>query len=298
MWELYHVAEDFSEVSDLSDTHPAKLAELKELWWREAERFQVLPLNNQPGFFADPRYRRDRHEFMGAVGPLPEALAPNLKNRSFAIAAELVPSGEVLSGVIVAHGSHAGGYVLFVEKGRLHFTYNYVATEITTVTADVSIPSTPVVVKATFTRTGAGGDVELFYGDVPVGRGHIRTTTPLTYGTPGFAVGFQPAGPISPGLVGRADLPPSVLRRVVVEASGRDPITRRPRRSAGRSGHPVATSSRFRNRMSGPAQRPARSETEHEDPVGQKHRSSGRRSSNSFTGYWHLQGKCTPSKRS
>ena len=224
VWELYHVAEDFSEVRDLSDTHPAKLAELKDLWWREAERFGVLPLNNQPGFFADPRYRRDRHEFMGTVGPLPEALAPNLKNRSFAIAAELAPSGEVLSGVIVAHGSHAGGYVLFVEKGRLHFTYNYVATEITTVTADVSIPSTPVVVKATFTRTGAGGDVELFYGDVPVGRGHIRTTTPLTYGTPGFAVGFQPAGPISPGLVGRADLPPSVLRRVVVEASGRDPI--------------------------------------------------------------------------
>jgi hypothetical protein len=46
----------------------------------------------------------------------------------------------------------------------------------------------------------------------------------LTYGTPGFAIGFQPAGPIHPSLTGRAELPPTMLRRVVVEPSGRDPI--------------------------------------------------------------------------
>ena len=213
VWELYHVAEDFSEVTDLADAHPEKLAELKGLWWKEAERFQVLPLNNQPGLFGDPRYRRDRYEFLGQVGPLAEALAPNLKNRSFVIAADLVPiAGGVPTGVIAAHGSHAGGYALFVDAGRLHFTYNYVATQTTTVTAEVPLPAEPLTVRAVFTRTGAGGDLELFYGDVPVGRGQIPRTTPLTYGTPGFAVGFQPAGPIHPALVGRAELPPTVLR--------------------------------------------------------------------------------------
>jgi arylsulfatase len=225
VWELYHVAEDFSEVTDLADAEPEKLAELKDLWWKEAERFQVLPLNNQPGRFGDPRYRRDRYEYLGQVGPLAEALAPNLKNRSFVIAAEIVPASDRLpTGVIVAHGSHAGGYVLFLHDGRLHFTYNYVATQITTITAEVTLPSEPLTVKAVFTRTGAGGDLELFYGDVPVGRGEIPTTTPLTYGTPGFAVGFQPAGPINPALGGRAELPPTMLRRVVIETSGRDPI--------------------------------------------------------------------------
>jgi hypothetical protein len=64
--------------------------------------------------------------------------------------------------------------------------------------------------------------VELFYGDVPVGSGQIARTTPLTYGTPGFAIGFQPAGPIQPGLTGRAELPPAVLRRVVIESARRD----------------------------------------------------------------------------
>ncbi len=224
VWELYHVAEDFAEVDDLAERYPDKLAELKQLWWQEAEKFQVLPLNNQPGQYGDPRFRRDRHEFVGHVGPLTEALAPNLKNRSFAIAADLEPRGGTPDGVIAAHGSHAGGYALYLRDDRLHFTYNYVATQITTVTAEVVLPPEPLTVRAVFTRTGAGGDLSLFYGDVPVAQGHIPTTTPLTYGTPGFAIGFQPAGPIDPSLLGRSELAPTVLRRVVVETSGRDPI--------------------------------------------------------------------------
>ena len=225
IWELYHVTEDFSEVHDLAASHPDKLAELQARWWEEAEKYQVLPLNNQPGFFGDPRHRRDRHEFHGQVGPLPEALAPNLKNRSFAIAAELTPPrGGAPDGVMVAHGGHAGGYVFFVRDARVHFTYNYLATEITTVQAEVVLPATPTTVRAVFTRTGAGGDLALFHGDVPIGHGHIPATTPVTYGTPGFAVGFQPAGPIEPDLRGRSPLTPDVLGRVVVEASGRDPI--------------------------------------------------------------------------
>jgi hypothetical protein len=79
-------------------------------------------------------------------------------------------------------------------------------------------------VRLVFTRSGAGGTVELFYGDVPVGSGQIARTTPLTYGTPGFAIGFQPAGPIHPGLQGRAELSPTVLRRVVIEPAHRDGV--------------------------------------------------------------------------
>jgi arylsulfatase len=225
VWELYHVAEDFSEVHDLAAARPEKLEELKALWWSEAEKFQVLPLNNQPGFFSDPRYERDRQEFVGHVGPVPEAIAPNLKNRSFVITAEIDPSrGPLTNSVIVAHGSHAGGYAVFVHERRLYFTYNFVATEITTIVAEVELPEQPVVVKVVFTRTGPGGDVELFYGDVPVGNGSIPRTTPLTYGTPGFAVGFQPAGPIDERLFGRAEFDPALLGRVVVEGVGVNPV--------------------------------------------------------------------------
>ena len=43
-WELYNVAADFTETTDLSSQHPEKLAELQELWWAEAEKYGALPL--------------------------------------------------------------------------------------------------------------------------------------------------------------------------------------------------------------------------------------------------------------
>lgn len=43
-WELYHVEEDFSEATDLSAQYPAKLEEMKALWWSEAEKYNALPL--------------------------------------------------------------------------------------------------------------------------------------------------------------------------------------------------------------------------------------------------------------
>src|SRR5262249_14590092 len=173
VWELYHVAEDFSEVHDIAASHPEKLEKMKRLWWREAEKYQVLPLNNQPGRFMDRRYRRDRHVLHAGIGPLPEAIAPNLRGRPFVIAAELdVPaSGDVRVG-IAAHGAHSGGYALFLQGRRLHYAYNFVGTEITVVSASVELPAGPVVARMTFTPTtpgpGSGGEVALFYGDVPV----------------------------------------------------------------------------------------------------------------------------------
>jgi arylsulfatase len=226
VWELYHVAEDFSEVHDLAERHPEKLAELKELWWREAERFKVLPLNNQPGLHGDPRYRRQIHTLLPGVGPLAESIAPHLKRRSWVMAAELdVPDDRPVNGVLVAHGCHSGGYVMYLRDRRLHFAYNWLGTTITTVAASVELPTGPVVATAVFT-VGAdhlSGDLELFYGDVPVGQGAIPRTTPLSYGVTGFAIGFQPGGPITPELRGRSDITPGVLQRVVIDSSKRVP---------------------------------------------------------------------------
>ncbi len=227
IWELYNVREDFAEVHDLAGERPDKVKEMAELWWSEAERYQVLPLNNTPAFGGDPRHRRTRYEYFDGVGPIAEATAPNLKNRPWAIAAELqVPEGEV-TGTIVAHGGHAGGYVLYVKDRRLHYTYNYVASKIVTISASVDLPAGPVVARLVFTpagRPGRGGTAQLYYDDVPVGEGEITRSTPITYGTHGFSVGFQATGDIDHALPGRATMPDGVLKRVIVEISGKDPI--------------------------------------------------------------------------
>jgi arylsulfatase A-like enzyme len=228
IWELYHVSEDFSECHDVAAEHPEKLAELQALWWQEAERNQVLPLNNQPGRYNDRRMRRDRSVYHPGISSIPELLAPNLRNRQFEIAAALrVPADGPCDGVLVGHGGHSGGYALYVQGRRLHYVNNLLGAEVTTIDAAEELPAGDVLVRATFTPTGRfRGDLELWYGDVPMGRGSIPRTTPITYGVDPFFLCEQRMTPVAPQLEHIAPLPDGVLDHVAVEAFGppfRDP---------------------------------------------------------------------------
>jgi arylsulfatase len=162
------------------------------------------------------------------MGSIPESMAPNLRNRAFEIAAVLhVPDDGECDGVIVGHGGHSGGYALYLAGRRLHYVNNLLGSQITTISAEVELPADDVVARATFSPSGRfQGDLQLWYGDVPVGRGHIPMTTPITYGVEPFFVGEQRMTPISPALAGPARLPGGVLDRVTVEGLGppyRDP---------------------------------------------------------------------------
>ena len=223
IWELYHVAVDFAECHDVSAEHPDKLRELQALWWEEAERNQVLPLNNQPGRFGDTRFRRELYVYQPGISSIPEAMAPNLRNRAFRISAALtVPAEGPCEGVIVGHGGHSGGYALYLAGRRLHYVNNLLGMQYTTISSEVELPVGDVLVAVDFTPTGRfQGDVQLWFGDVPVGRGHLALTTPLTYGVDPFAVGYQRMTPIAHELHGRAEITPGVLHQVVIEPAGR-----------------------------------------------------------------------------
>ncbi|NBN89588.1 MAG: arylsulfatase [Actinobacteria bacterium] len=222
IWELYNVAKDFSECDDLATTHPEKLKELQELWWSEADRYQVLPLNNQPGRYGDRRHLRDRYVYLPGISPLPESTAPNLKNRSFQIAAALnVPATGNIDGILVGHGSHSGGYALYIKGRRLHYASNFLGAFTTTISASIELPPGDVLVRAVFTATGRfKGSMQLYYGDVPVGEGDLPITTPVTYGVDPFTVGYQRMTPITEELTGKAQIPDGVLVNVVIDAIG------------------------------------------------------------------------------
>jgi arylsulfatase len=166
--------------------------------------------------------------YHAGISSIVEHLAPNLRNRSFQLAAALtVPAGGAPDGVIVGHGGHSGGYCLYVQGGRLHYVNNLLGAAHTTVSAEVALPPGEVLVRAVFTATGRfQGEVELWYGDVPVGRGSIPRTTPLTYGVDPFFVGEQRMTPVSPITAGLGLLPAGMLDHVVIDAIGaayRDP---------------------------------------------------------------------------
>lgn len=223
-WELYHVAEDLSETRDLATDHPDKLKELVDLWWVEAAKHQVLPITNMPVAGADRRYRRNRSVFLPGIGTIPQIVAPELSNRPWRMFAELVVPESGAAGAIVCHGSHAGGYAAYVQDGLLHFAYNHLGTTLTTVSAETSLPQGAVTVRIEFRPTGAfAGDVGLFYGDEPVGRGHVARTTLVTFGVHGFTVGYQRGSAVTPALRGRCDFTPGALVRLVVETERRVP---------------------------------------------------------------------------
>src|SRR5512139_3433243 len=95
-WELYHVAEDFSEAVDLAGRYPDKLRELQLLFYAEAARYNVLPLDDRKWERFDvsirPSLTRGRSEFTyrGAVKRIPEGAAPDIKNKSFRVTADVV----------------------------------------------------------------------------------------------------------------------------------------------------------------------------------------------------------------
>ena len=130
VWELYHVAEDFSESTDLAEKYPEKLKELQEVFDEEAWANNVYPLyddmlkrlaGTQDILFGDQK------EFVyfapGAFRIAEKASAP-VKNRSHTIVTTVnLKGGE--EGVIVAVGGMTGGFTMYLRDGKLHYDYNY-----------------------------------------------------------------------------------------------------------------------------------------------------------------------------
>jgi arylsulfatase A-like enzyme len=128
-WELYNIAEDFSQNNDLATKMPDKLREIQELFLVEAAKYNVLPLDNdvlERLLTPKPSYTAGRTLFTysGEMSGLPNSDAPNILAKSYAITAEVeVPSGGA-EGMIGTNGGRFGGYGLYLLKGKPVFTYN------------------------------------------------------------------------------------------------------------------------------------------------------------------------------
>lgn len=144
VWELYHLDRDFSETEDLAQSEPDRLQALVEEWWAQAERCNVLPLDDRFGpRFAENALRhqggRKRFVFHKGMGHLPGDCAPDVRSRSYFIEADVnLAQGD--EGVLVAHGDATSGYTLFVQGGRLHHTLNVGGLR-ATVSSEAPIPA-------------------------------------------------------------------------------------------------------------------------------------------------------------
>jgi arylsulfatase len=204
-WELYDVRADASECHDLAEAHPDRLAGMVERWWQEAERNQVLPLDNRP--FSDfvlerprPIAPRERYVYFSGSAPVPEVVAANVHNRSHLITAAVEVGPAQAEGVLAAQGSLLGGWSLFLLDGELRYVHNYVGLEEHRIAAPVQLTEGAHQLAFRFTKTAehAGTGALLVDGTV-VAEGDIPRFTPTRFSLTGAGLtcGRDPGLPVT-----------------------------------------------------------------------------------------------------
>jgi arylsulfatase A-like enzyme len=187
VWELYHTDEDRSEAHNLADKYPDKVHELERIWWNEAGKNNVLPLDdrvpveilNQPR----PQLTAPRSTYVYYPGgvDLPEAVAVNIRNRSFTIIADLDIKSPDTEGVIISMGSRFGGYTMFIKDDRLHYEYNFAGQQIYKFTSDQKVSEGHVLLGVEFTKMRedpkgvANGALKMYINDDLVAEGRMKT---------------------------------------------------------------------------------------------------------------------------
>ncbi len=200
-WELYHVAEDRSELRDLAEEHPEKLAELIDLWWQEAEANGVLPLDDRTvqlfgaRFRENAPHRSDRHyRYRPPMTPLPAQAGPQVGGRSWDLTAAIDrPAGA--GGVLYATGNENSGMSLFVAGDRLVFDYNCFGDH-QLVESDIEVPTGPSVVGVRFRREDAAGEVTLVVDGADCGSLALPLVMRMISSV-GASIGFDHGSPVS-----------------------------------------------------------------------------------------------------
>ncbi len=216
-WELYHVREDFSLSNDLADRNPDKLNELKALFDRDAERFNVYPIDDRviertnPAVAGRPDVMKGRTSltlYDGMNGMLENTFL-NVKNQSKRITAEVeIPAGGA-DGVLLTQGGRFGGWSLYMKDGKPAYTYNFLGLSRDVVAADEPIAAGKATIVLDFEYDGGGpgkgGMATLSVDGQQVARGRIQRTQPNVFSADETAdVGLDNQTPVAEGIgIGR-----------------------------------------------------------------------------------------------
>ena len=195
-WELYNVEKDPTEFDDLAGKMPEKLKQLQALFYSEAKKYNVLPLDNttlarwnspKPSLTAG----RNVFTYSGELSGVPASAAPSILDKSYAITADVeIPEGGA-EGMIVTEGGRFGGYGLFLSKGvagirrgKPVFLYNLLNLKRTIWSGPELGAGKHTIVfdfKSDGPGLGKGGTGVLYVDGKEVDRNSMDHTTPITF---------------------------------------------------------------------------------------------------------------------
>jgi arylsulfatase len=167
VWELYDLDADPSECDDLAAAEPERLEQLVGLWWDEAERHGVLPLDDRtielfrPHLDDRSAHRTDRrYRYRPPMTPLPTGASPSPGGLAWDLAATVTRAAHE-EGVLYATGNANSGLTVFVQNRRLVLDYNAFGDH-TIVESDREVPEGDAVLSVHLRRVqGYTGAVTL-----------------------------------------------------------------------------------------------------------------------------------------
>ncbi len=202
VWELYNLAEDPSECRDRADAKPDKLSELIELWWSEAERHGVLPLDDRMIELFGARFRDHsphpvdrRYVYRPPMSSIPAQASAAIGGRSFDLTARVTrAAGD--EGVLFATGTENSGISVFVQDDRLVVDYN-AFDDHTIVTSELAVPEGDSDLTVRFRRgEGMAGSVEVVVDGTAAGRGDTDLYMRIISSV-GSSIGYDHGSPVS-----------------------------------------------------------------------------------------------------
>jgi arylsulfatase A-like enzyme len=211
-WELYHVAKDVAENHNVAAEHRDRVIDMVTQWYVEAGKYNVLPIDSRgTARIAEERPQiaasREKYTYYPGTQSVPANTGPRLLNRPHSITADVeIPKGGA-EGVLLAAGGVDGGFVFFVQGGKLRYSYNYAMEARYQLASNQDVPEGRHQLRYEFEVTGkpdfahgkgAPGNAQLYIDGKLAGQMAIALTLPISLGLAGgFTVGADDGSPVT-----------------------------------------------------------------------------------------------------
>ncbi len=201
-WELYYLTDDMSECNNLAETMPEKLRELITMWWNEAERHGVLPLDDRGIELFGVRHRANsphpenrRYVYRPPMSPMPGQASAVVGGRNFDLSAKITrDAGQ--EGVLYATGTENSGFSFFIQNDRLVFDYN-AFDDHTVIESSIEIPAGEAEVTVKVRRlSGRLGAASIEINGETVGSADLPLLMRMMSSV-GPSVGYDHGSPVS-----------------------------------------------------------------------------------------------------
>ena len=210
-WELYHVAEDPAENHDLAAEHRDRLIALIATWYVEAGKYDVMPVDgsglariaSEKPMIAAPR---DSFVYYPDTQSVPFFAGARVLNRPHSITADVEIPEAGAEGVLLAQGTAAGGFTLYVKDRRLHYTHNWVGRELQHLASDVELTPGKHELRYEFEPTGqpdpakghgTPGRFQLYIDGKLAGDMDVAYTTPFAFNPGALTCGADPGSTVT-----------------------------------------------------------------------------------------------------